>query len=639
MAKVLTNDELKALAIMPMALSMKRTGALPLDLSSLFASKADADLYAAGGTDSRGMGATAYVGQIVSVVENDVVTAYTVEADGTLKALTGELATDLADITTKVNAILNDSTGELDSFADVKAKFDSLPKDMVVSGGEVRVPNETELANAELDLEADEKYIILTIANAEEGKDKLYIKASDLVDVYTGSTYVSVSNTNVISLNVAETESKFIEDGFAKKTDIETATAPLATSESVNALEKKVDNNTTNITNVSKVVGDADSGLVKEVTTIKSELGNYTKTEDLGISTISGLQDALDAKVDKTTKVNDKALSGDITLAGSDIKVGGSGSASTSTISASVEDLYQKVAAAASAGVTSFGGKTGEISVDGTGTGTYKVALSVSDDKKLSASISGLGTAAAKNVGDFDPAGAADAVKTALVGTSEDVSDANTIAGAKKYADTVAATAASNVSVTATGDAYISTDGTSGKAIKVAATTKLANAVAKAESAVQAITESENNGKISVDGTDVAVHGLGTAAYTNGADYATAAQGRKADSAIQSVVAPTDDKYVTATKSGTTVTVSSKGIDTAISTATAGVKVSVTNGGYITGSVDSTGRVITLGSSTQAVSSATSSAKGLAEASDVKSYVDTAVANCAPTTLTWASFA
>lgn len=53
--------------------------------------------------------------------------------------------------------------------------------------------------------------------------------------------------------------------------------------------------------------------------------------------------------------------------------------------------------------------------------------------------------------------------------------------------------------------------------------------------AVASITTGSENGTISVDGTDVSVKGLNSAAYTPSSDYATATQGGKADSAIQSV--------------------------------------------------------------------------------------------------------
>ena len=84
-----------------------------------------------------------------------------------------------------------------------------------------------------------------------------------------------------------------------------------------------------------------------------------------------------------------------------------------------------------------------------------------------------------------------------------------------------------------------------------------------------------------------------------GNNYATAAQGTKADNALQSVSA-SGDNYITAS---------------------AGAKAD-------------NSQTITVSTNVQAVSSASASAKGLAEASDVKNYVDTHVS----TTLAWASF-
>ena len=57
----------------------------------------------------------------------------------------------------------------------------------------------------------------------------------------------------------------------------------------------------------------------------------------------------------------------------------------------------------------------------------------------------------------------------------------------------------------------------------------------KADSAVQSVASGTANGTIKVDGTDVAVTGLGSAAYTEASAYATAAQGAKANSAVQKV--------------------------------------------------------------------------------------------------------
>ena len=59
------------------------------------------------------------------------------------------------------------------------------------------------------------------------------------------------------------------------------------------------------------------------------------------------------------------------------------------------------------------------------------------------------------------------------------------------------------------------------------------------------IVEGSTNGTISVDGSDVPVHGLGSAAYTEAGDYATAEQGGKADTALQKA------DIVTGTANGT----------------------------------------------------------------------------------------
>lgn len=66
--------------------------------------------------------------------------------------------------------------------------------------------------------------------------------------------------------------------------------------------------------------------------------------------------------------------------------------------------------------VNSLGGQTGAITVDGVGSGDYKVKLAMTG-KKLGATIEGLGTAAAQDVEAFDAAGAAATVKSEVVNT------------------------------------------------------------------------------------------------------------------------------------------------------------------------------------------------------------------------------
>ena len=70
------------------AFAFQRTGAFPLDRSSLFSSLADAEAYARGDkTDARELGGSSYVGQPISIYDADsnTVALYIIEADRTLK--------------------------------------------------------------------------------------------------------------------------------------------------------------------------------------------------------------------------------------------------------------------------------------------------------------------------------------------------------------------------------------------------------------------------------------------------------------------------------------------------------------------------------------------------------------------------
>lgn len=101
------NGSDKSFAFMEFPLSMSRQDAFPLDKNSVFYSMSDAQTYAQ-------TNPTAYVGQVIAVVEEGVSTVYQIKnAAGELEALgTGDLEGD-------VDAIVDDRIATDDEVAEM----------------------------------------------------------------------------------------------------------------------------------------------------------------------------------------------------------------------------------------------------------------------------------------------------------------------------------------------------------------------------------------------------------------------------------------------------------------------------------------------------------------------------------------
>ena len=122
------------------AMPFQRTGKFPLDRSSIFSSYEDALKYAKqDGSDSRELGGTSYVGQIVTVYgtgngadAGEVVEAYLITAVGAsasimklaTTAATGDLDADLQELAQKVNALEGRMTGAEGRITGVEGRLD-----------------------------------------------------------------------------------------------------------------------------------------------------------------------------------------------------------------------------------------------------------------------------------------------------------------------------------------------------------------------------------------------------------------------------------------------------------------------------------------------------------------------------------
>lgn len=100
------------------AMPFQRTGKFPLDRTDLFGSYADAVKYAAGNTsdpDSRGLCGTSYVGQIITVYEDSLVTVYKINEDRTISEVGKGVVADDASL------VVVDGVLKIKGFAEVIA--------------------------------------------------------------------------------------------------------------------------------------------------------------------------------------------------------------------------------------------------------------------------------------------------------------------------------------------------------------------------------------------------------------------------------------------------------------------------------------------------------------------------------------
>ena len=338
----------------------QRTSAFPLDRTSMFDSVEDAQKYALGdGSDKRGLGAAAHIGQIITVFENDVVTVYKIEANRTI-AEVGK-ATDLsglealidsinkkigtakegnnpatgmvADIERNANAIVDvkanwkvkdvkddnqsvvDNNGVVDlsdytknselqkAIGDIKipvysiAKVNTengysatyqLSKDGIAEGTKINIPKDFLVKDASIKtatednsplegIKAGDKYIdwVINSKDNDATEQHLYLNVKELVDVYTGSTYITVKTDNSLELNLASLEGYFNGKYAGKALE---ATVSELTKDggriseiegSVSELQTATGNMKTDIADISEDLGTAEGN----ITTLQGKMG------------------------------------------------------------------------------------------------------------------------------------------------------------------------------------------------------------------------------------------------------------------------------------------------------------------------------------------------------------------------------
>lgn len=400
MAKILTDSGYMALPI-----NIKRGNPIPLDTTAVWYNKTELEAYAKSG-------ATAYVGQILTLVADSKCEAYMISNEaGTLIKLaqttaSGDLAHDVAtlqgqvaDLISKVGAKAGaetEATGLYKEIADVLAVANGKVSSVkatdasVVIGGTATAPTVgVQLSKDEgnaLTLEADGLKVLVPEVNHPEYS----IVADSNPGTFSAVYHLTKDGANVGSaINIPK-------DMVVSSGSVETFSG-----------------------------GHLPSGVTEPGTYIVLTLANatsdklYIKVDDLieYVTGGSGENDAIQINVTSDThKVSASVKDGSLTLA-----------MLSSAVQASLnkaDSAVQSVAEGTANGTISVDGA--DVAVHGLQDGAYATVASLNNTAQ----------------------GYATTVKTELIGSNGDEADASTIAGAKKYADSVSATAKSDAIAT-----------------------------------------------------------------------------------------------------------------------------------------------------------------------------------------------
>lgn len=396
MATILNNA-----AYMALPMNIKRGNPIPLDTTAVWYDKTELETYAASG-------ATAYVGQVLTLVADGKCEAYMISSEaGTLVKLaqttaTGDLATDVSNLQTQVGNL-------------TKAVGSAAAEGVEASGLYKLIADVEAVAKARLEsVEAgDNSVTIADSATKLSVAVKVSQAAGNALSLADDGLKVEIPEVKVPAYSL-------IKDETAAAGDI--ATYHL-TKDGVNegiAINIPKDLVVASGSVETFVAGKLPEGVAEAGTYIQLNLANSAKPLYINVGTLieyvtggSGENDAIQINVSSDThKVTASVKDGSITI--------GMLAADVVASLGKADSAVQAVAA---------GDTNGTIKVDGT-----EVAVTGLQDAAF-ATVESINTTAQ---------GYVDTAKAALEGTTSDTDESATIAGAKKYADKVAGAAEKN---------------------------------------------------------------------------------------------------------------------------------------------------------------------------------------------------
>ena len=264
-------EVVKQTAKLDWAFPFQRTGAFPLDRSSLFTSYEDAVLYATGGADSRGLSGSSYVGQSIAVFDatKNSVTLYVIQPNRSLKEVGSGSSSDL-------ETLIQDVKDLKDNFGNVYSKTETDAAIAAAISGTEHLSRKIVNSYDDINPLAEDAhlYIYMVPNGLQENDDKYdeYVVIDNIIE-RVGSWEVNLDNYAT-------------KEEVAKKVDKD-ENARLMTNAEGDKLATIEQGAQVNVINS-----------ISEDFTIDTENNKKLILNNLGIEKITGLQDALNGKVD-----------------------------------------------------------------------------------------------------------------------------------------------------------------------------------------------------------------------------------------------------------------------------------------------------------------------------------------------------
>lgn len=393
---VIMNDA----AYMGFPLSIKRGNPAPVDTTAVWYSKTELESYAKSG-------ATAYVGQILTLVADNKCEAFMISNEaGTLIKLaqttaSGDLAHDVATLQGQVADLISKVGAEAGTDTEATGLYKEIADVLAVANGKV---GNVKAADVSVVIGGTATAPTVGVQVSKGEGNALTLEADGLkvlVPDVTHPEYSVVADKNPGSFSAVYHLTK---DGANVGAAINIPKDMVVSSGSVETY------NTGNLPTGVTVAGTYIALTLANATSDKL----YIKVDDLieYVTGGSGENDAIQINVTSDThKVSASVKNGSLTLA-----------MLSSAVQASLkkaDSAVQSIAEGTTNGTISVDGT--DVAVHGLHDGAYATVKSLNDTAQ----------------------GYATAVKTELVGADSDEASASTIAGAKKYADSVSATAKS----------------------------------------------------------------------------------------------------------------------------------------------------------------------------------------------------